>query len=505
MNKNILAILFFATSICISAQSNHKIDSLKIAVQLTKQDTNQVKILDQIAGEYGIIMEYDTAYQYAKIGLKLARKLKYNKGIVIHLKNLCDYYVRNQNQSKALEVIFEAYKITQEEDLVFESLQVLAGISNTYVSFNNYKEAIKYKFKELKKRESLINNPVYRKNNAEKLNGDSIRVSTALANLSHYYLKINQIDSGVFYGKKALNYTNIIQKKDPINLAYIHNGLGIAYHQAGKSDSAMVLFRKSIEQAQLSKKKRNKLNVLESSYWEIAILFRDTRQIDSSNYYAELALTICQQIKWYKDALEIQLLLAKNYSGIDNTKAVFYYQQSFILRDSLYNKEKTEQLQNLTSNEKERQEEFEIQRKLEEEKRRKQLNYTIIGVSILLFIIVFIALSRSIITSEKLNAFLSTIAVMMTFKFSNMLLDPFVEFKISDNPSISFFTAIATAAALSPVQKYIRKWLKAKMLAKAKAKKPLKVKKKKKVVKKGETNIDNIEQAETNIESNDIE
>ena len=218
-----------------------------------------------------------------------------------------------------------------------------------------------------------------------------------------------------------------------------------------------------------------------------------------------MALTICQQIKWYKDALEIQLLLAKNYSGIDNTKAVFYYQQSFILRDSLYNKEKTEQLQNLTSNEKERQEEFEIQRKLEEEKRRKQLNYTIIGVSILLFIIVFIALSRSIITSEKLNAFLSTIAVMMTFKFSNMLLDPFVEFKISDNPSISFFTAIATAAALSPVQKYIRKWLKAKMLAKAKAKKPLKVKKKKKVVKKGETNIDNIEQAETNIESNDIE
>jgi len=471
MNKNIIAILFWAISFSVNAQSNHKIDSLKIQLQLSKQDTSRVNILDELAGEYNNIIAYDTAYKYTKTGLYLARKLKYNKGIVIHLKNICDYYVRKQNQTKALETIFEAYKITEEKNLDYESIQVLAGISFAYISFNNYKEAIKYKFKEWKKRESLINNPIYRKNNTDKLNGDSLHISVSISNLCNFHLHLKQIDSAFLYGKKSLGYVNNIHKKDPFFLAYILNNLGYAYRLKGKSDSAMFYFRNSIAQSNMSKRKLGKINCLYKSYWEISILFSDAHQIDSSNYYAELALSLCQQSKWDKDALEIETLLAKNYSGLDNSKAVYYYQQSSALRDSLYNKEKTEQLQNLTTNEKERQDELENQRKLAEEKKRKQIHYSIIGISILLFIIFFISLNRSIITSEKVNTFLATLAIMMTFKFSNMLIDPFIEFKISDNPSISFFTAIALAAALSPVQKIIQKWLKEKMLAKAKIKK----------------------------------
>ena len=112
----------------------------------------------------------------------------------------------------------------------------------------------------------------------------------------------------------------------------------------------------------------------------------------------------------------------------------------------------------------EREEELAIQRKLAEEKRQNQINYSIIGCSILIFVICFIALSRAIITSEKLNAFLAGLAVMMIFKFSSMLLDPYIEFKISDHPAVLFFTAIATASILSPIQKPIKKWPWAKRL-----------------------------------------
>ena len=443
-------------------------------------------------------MEYDSAYKYTKLGLKLARKLKYSKGIVIHLKNSCDYYIRKQNQTKALELIFEAYKITEEENLEKETMQVLSGISFAYTSFNNYKEAVRYKLKELRQRESLIHNPIYRLNNAKNLNNDSQRVSQVLGGLSFFHLKLNQIDSAFFYGKKALEYTNRIHKKDPSNLAYAFNCLGFAYRMAGKPDSAMRLFRNSIEQSLLSKKKNNKITNLYKSYWEIAVIFRDAHQIDSSIHYAEKALSYCIQLKWDKDALEIQSLLAKNYSGIDNNKAVFYYQQSAVLRDNLYNKEKTEQLQNITFNENERQNEIENQRKLAEEKRRKQINYAIIGLSIFLFLICFIALSRSIITSEKVNTLLAGLAVMMVFKFSNMLMDPYIEFKISDNPAILFFTAIVTASILSPIQKPIKKWLKVRMLAKAKAKAEPKTKNKKKVVKKPAQKNEGLEQEKSN-------
>lgn len=59
-----------------------------------------------------------------------------------------------------------------------------------------------------------------------------------------------------------------------------------------------------------------------------------------------------------------------------------------------------------------------------------------------------------------------------------MLMDPYIEFKISDNPAILFFTAIVTASILSPIQKPIKKWLKVRMLAKAIAKAEPKIKKK---------------------------
>ena len=498
--KNILLLLLFILlqQVDAHAQSHSKIDSLKNLLKSSKADTSQVIVLDQIAEEYSKILEYDTAYKFTDIGLKLARKLKYNKGIVYHLINSSGYYVRRQNQTKALELIFEAYKIAEEENLPKETVNALSGISFAYTSFNDYREAIKYKFKQWRKHEVLIRDPEYRKNNFEKLNRDSLMISQSIATLSFYHIKLNELDSAFYYGKKAFAYANSIHKKDPAFLAYPLNCIGFAYRLSKKTDSAMVFFRKSINQSQLSTIKKYKITNLYKSYWEIAIIFSQSNQNDSSIYYAEQSLSYCKQLKWDKDALEIQSLLAKNYSGIDNNKAVLYYQSSASLRDSLYNKEKTEQLQNITFNENERQKEIENQRKLAEEKRRKQINYTIIGLSIFLFLICFIALSRSIITSEKVNTLLAGLAVMMVFKFSNMLMDPYIEFKISDNPAILFFTAIVTASILSPIQKPIKKWLKVRMLAKAIAKAEPKTKNKKKVVKKPAQKNEGLEQDKSN-------
>jgi len=459
MTKNILAVLFFAISVNINAQSYLKIDSLKIVLANSKPDTNQVPVLHQIAEEYSSILEYDTAFKYTSIGLKLSRKLNYKRGIVTHLINSSGYYVRRQNQTKALELILEAYKIAEEENLQKETLQALTGISFAYTSFNDYREAIKYKFKQLKKYEILIHDPEYRKNNFEKLNSDSLKVSQSIATLSFYHLKINELDSAFFYGKRAFAYANSIRKKDASFLAYPINCLGFAYRLSGNSDSAMVLFRKSIQQSQLSTIKKNKITNLYKSYWEIAIIFSDSHQADSSIYYAELALSYCKQLKWDKDALEIQSLLAKNYSGIDNSKAVYYYQQSSVLRDSLYNKEKTEQLQNITFNEQERQKELELQKRIKEEERKRQIQYSLIALSIFIIIILFMALSRSLITSEKVNAYFATLALLMVFEFLNLMIGPYIGLITSNVPALSFVTAICMALILSPLQGRFKKWL----------------------------------------------
>lgn len=478
--KNIFLLLFFIffRQVDTLAQSYSKIDSLKNLLKSSKEDTSQVYLFDYIAGEYDGLMEYDSSYAYSEAGLNLSQELKFNKGIVIHLINCSGNLVRKHNQKKALELIFEAYKIAVEQNFELETLQALTRIAFIYSSFSNYQEAIKYKVLQWKKQEALLNNELYRKNNAKKLNGDSIKILEQISSLSFYYLKVNKTDSANFYAKKAIMYGNYIHKKDSRFMAYPLNCLGIAFRLSGNKDSALAYFRNSINQSLLSKSKKGVISNLFRSYWEIAILQNEGGERDSSIYNAELALHLVKKLKSDKDILDIEFFLAKLYSGFDNNKAVLYYQSSASLRDSLYNKEKTEQLQNITFNENERQKEIENQRKLAEEKRRKQINYAIIGLSIFLFLICFIALSRSIITSEKVNTLLAGLAVMMVFKFSNMLMDPYIEFKISDNPAILFFTAIVTASILSPIQKPIKKWLKVRMLAKAIAKAEPKIKKK---------------------------
>ena len=459
MKKKIYTSFFFVLSQIVLAQSNNKIDSLIRIFNHSKEDTNKVTVLNQIAEEYSSILEYDSAFKYTNFGLQLSRKLKYKKGIINHLINSSGYYVRKQNQTKALELILEAYKIAEEENLQKETLQALTGISFAYTSFNDYREAIKYKFKQWNKYEVLIRDPVYRKNNFDKLNSDSLKVSQSIATLSFYHLKINKLDSAFFYGKKAFAYANTIRKKDASFLAYPINCLGFAYRVAGNSDSAMILFRKSIQQSQLSTIKKNKITNLYKSYWEIAIIFSESHQTDSSIYYAELALSYCKQLKWDKDAMEIQSLLAKNYSGIDNSKAVYYYQQSSLLRDSLYNKEKTEQLQNITFNEQERQKELEEQKRIKEEERKKQIQYSLLALSIFIIIILFMALSRSLITSEKVNAYFATLALLMVFEFLNLMIGPYIGLITANVPAISFVTSICMALILSPLQGRFKKWL----------------------------------------------
>jgi len=163
----------------------------------------------------------------------LARKLKYPKRLVVKLKNCFDCFVRKDNQTKALQYIFEAYKISQEENLVKESMQILQGIAFAYASFNNYKEAIKYKSLELKKRLELLSDTVYRVQ-SNNLNADSQRIVITMSGLSFYNLKVERLDSAFYYSKRALAYAYRIRNIDSSHPAHALNCIGLAYHKAGQ-------------------------------------------------------------------------------------------------------------------------------------------------------------------------------------------------------------------------------------------------------------------------------
>ena len=466
----LLLIIFFVPFFSIAFE-NDKLDSLFKVLKHSKSDTNKVLLLLDISNEYSKKTEYEKVIQYAEIGMSLSKKLHYKKGIILNLSLYTGYYVRKQNQTRALKYIFEAYEISQNDPkLAKENLTVLSEIAFVYTSFNDYKEAIKYKVKNWKGIEKLLKTKAYIAIKTNDLHKDSLDLALAISNLSYYHFKIKEYNSALYYSDIALGYLNKINKEDPSFEGYTLSCMGSVYRESGKIDLAISTFRKCIKLGEKSIIKKNRITVLYKSNWEMAILKKIKNDIDSSIYYAEIALKLCEGIKWGKDILEIKQLLAENYVGIDNSKAIGYYKESIKLNKELNDKTKLEHLQMMTSHEEERQIEMEEMRRIEEEERRKKIEYALIALSIVISILSFVVLSGSIITSATTNKFLTSLILLFVFEFFNLFLGPYIGEYTNNLPTLTFISAICLALVLSPFHGHLEKWIEKKMIIKSERK-----------------------------------
>jgi hypothetical protein len=71
---------------------NNQIDSLKLLLFQSKEDTIKVKTLIDLSWQFKIIAEFNTAIQYAEQALALAMQLEYRKGEGDIYRRLGRYY-----------------------------------------------------------------------------------------------------------------------------------------------------------------------------------------------------------------------------------------------------------------------------------------------------------------------------------------------------------------------------------------------------------------------------
>jgi len=76
--------LFFSIFFCLQA---HAQDDLLIQLTIAKEDTNKVLLLDKISDSW-TLKNPDSTFKYARLGLELAKNLKFTKGIGLHKINL---------------------------------------------------------------------------------------------------------------------------------------------------------------------------------------------------------------------------------------------------------------------------------------------------------------------------------------------------------------------------------------------------------------------------------
>lgn len=116
-----------------------------------------------------------------------------------------------------------------------------------------------------------------------------------------------------------------------------------------------------------------------------------------------------------------------------------------------------------------RQQEVAAEKIKEAQQRKQNIQYALLALGIITFIITFLLLSRKHITNTKLIQFLGVVALLLVFEFLNLLLHPFLERITHHSPVLMLLALVCIAALLVPLHHKLEKWATHKLVEKNKA------------------------------------
>jgi two-component system NtrC family sensor kinase len=352
------------------AQDRKQIDRLKLKLTVSKQDTNQVKILNVLCNGYRSLKP-DSGFFYGQRALTLARQINYPRGEAnaLYLLGFTNEVIGNY--PKALELHLKSLQIAENNDLKLFKGKTLQRIGVMYRESDNFPEAMEYLRESKKIFDSIHDTPM------------SVSSQNMIGNT--FYLN-GQLDSALT--TCLLAYDNM----NRFNVRWIRtsilNALGNIYAQKGNLPLALDYFRKCLLYAE---KEGNYINAFKATHG-IANLYQKSNVIDSSIYYAEKSLEFAQKGIFYENIISAGSLLADIYErqGKNAQKVIQYHKITIAAKDSLYNYGKKNALQNLTDfDEKERQYEIETATTAIQNQNRQYALLAGLGVFLLIALILY--------------------------------------------------------------------------------------------------------------------
>ena len=283
-----------------------------------------------------------------------------------------------------------------------------------------------------------------------------------LMNLGVCHLNLNKLDSALKYLQRAHELSITINRWD---LPYMLWNLGSVHSKLGNALLAVSYFNMSIQMSEESKRYRQ----LNFAYTGLAEHFYSLNQRDSSLVYLKKALVAVQHTPFFFMSVKPAKLLAELYEKSNCDSTLKYAGIYKVANDSVFSNKINQQIRAMTFDEELRQQDMATEKVKAEEQRKQNIQYALLALGIITFIILFLLLSRSIITNTKVIEFLGIIALLIVFEFLNLLLHPFLERVTNHSPVLMLLALVLVAALLVPLHHKVEKWATAKLVEKNKA------------------------------------
>ena len=328
----------------------------------------------------------------------------------------------------------------------FGVICALRIISNCYAFAQNFEQSIAWAKKTIPYASALK---------------DEVELSNSYNDIGATYAKAMMPDSGLIYAQQAVNIDMRLNIEN--SLPFSLSTLAENYIANRNYDLAVPFLRKALTYA----KAIANIWGLAYTYLDLSQAYFGLKNYDSAVFHAK------NSIQWSANFKETMMksydVLYKSFEQMGRQDSVFkYFRLATAVKDSVYSIEKTNNIQAINFREQLQQQEIEMEKVKAEEERKTNIQYAAIAVGLILFISLFLLLSRSIMVNEKWISFLGILGLLIVFEFINLFFHPFIEKITNHSPVLMLAILVAIAALLIPLHRWLEHWIKHKMVEKNK-------------------------------------
>ena len=415
----IILIIFILFPRSISAQEQEFIDSLKNIIKTTQDDSIKINTYIKIAEYYSI--ENKEFKDYFFIALHLAENSNNKYDFAVSNYNLGRYYSFHDDYDSAIILYNDALKVFDELDNKMYKAAIQGEKGNLYCFQSKYDKCLDCYLNALKVMYEL---------------DDKEWIGIALNNIGNVYGYLQDDSTALIYYQDALKIFQEIESQYGIALST--NNIGTIFQDKNQLDEALERYFKVIEICE----EINYFEQLVETYSNIAKIYSDKQELENALEYYKKAIKLAEkiddknglsgayyfigihykQIEKFKQArlffdealsislnisdLHTQMLVCKELSFLDSAEnnylnAFLNFKKYSILKDSIYHKEKAEQIARIQIKfDNQQQEKENLLLKEQQEKsqiiiQRQKIFFILIFVVLLSVIVIVVLLLRT--------------------------------------------------------------------------------------------------------------
>jgi signal transduction histidine kinase len=342
------------TLFVISAHSQFNVDSLRNELITAKEDTNKVILYRMLAGIVGNSNPVE-AVEYGKNGLKLGKKLKWEKGVAgcylnvaaafgfkghldsamlyidsaivsstivgdptrlaLAYLNRADYYMQMRNFKQSLINCDSAWRYAELANNNDRRARILQTIGAIYFYQSKYKEGRDYNERAGKLYKELGNKKMY---------------AIILGNIGNILTRANEYAAGIENYQQAISLAN--EAGDRVNLSMYYGNISSNYIRQGQYEKALENVQRAMQYAK-EQENEKQIAIAYSIFGEIYLKQKKYAQSieDGSKAYAGF-----QENGLLEEQQTVAEILAEAYSLSGNhSEAYKYLSKSKELSDTL--------------------------------------------------------------------------------------------------------------------------------------------------------------------------